>query len=325
MIGYQGQLIYGGRKLIGGRSVGQVYAYPRRLLVEVGKDLTDELDYTVRAMAVHEDVLFGLSNNVQSDDKHAPGLMALNDKGFHKGLQPTAFTSGSHTRVDAIETFKDQTYWAVRGKGLYRASSARTYVTAARLESSRFDGNMKVVDKKWLDLTLRLGAALTSDQEIVVKYLVAGGNWTTLFTMTSGDGIEKIESFAASVISTWVKLALEFTQSNADADIEVESLVLRHLVVGDAKLEWDFEIIGMDNIELLDATEATPSMATRDGLQIMQDIRSAFLARQPISYEDIDDVTYTVMVTNIITTNPEIEHPGVDELEYLLGVQLMEV
>jgi len=325
MIGYQGQLIYGGKKLIGGRSVGQVYIYPRRLVAEVGEDLTDAFDYTVRAMAVHEDVLFGLSNNVQSDGKHAPGLVALNYKGFSRGPQPTSFTSASSTRIDAIETFKDQTYWAVRGVGLYRTSTARTFVTAARLESSRFDGNMKVVDKKWLELTLRLGAALTSDQQIVLKYQVAGGSWTTLFTMTSADGIEKVASFDADVISTWVKLALEFTQSSADSDIEVESLVLRHLVVGDTKLEWAFEILAFDNIELLDATETSPSMATRDGLEIMQDLRSVYLARQPVTFEDIDGTEYTVMITNIMPAAPEIEHPGTDDLEFAIAAEFMEV
>ncbi len=328
MVGFQGQLLYGGMKNIAGRKVGQVYAYPRRLVADLGEDLTDAFDYTVHAQGVEEAVFVGFSNNVQSNGQHAPGLMVLNSKGVFVGPQPTSFSSGTSKIVDAISTFKGQTYWAVRGKGIYRTSESREFVTAARLETSRYDVNMKVVDKNWLDLDIRLGAELAGDQEIVVKYLVEGGTWQTLTTITSASGTTIIAAFPDALISTWVKLALEFTQSSNDTDIIVESLTLRTLIVSDGKLEWAFVLVAYDNIELEDSesgAEGTRSLESRTGLQIMGALRTAYQARAPIVFEDIDQEIYSVMVTNLKLAAPEIQHPGTAELEYDVAVQLVEV
>lgn len=328
MVGFQGQLLYGGMKTVAGRKVGQVYAYPRRLVAEIGKDLTDEFDYTVRAMGVEEAVFFGFSNNVQSNGQHAPGLMVLNSKGVFVGPQPASFAAGVSQIVDAISTFKGQTYWAVRGHGIYRTSESRDFVTAARLETSRYDVNMKVVDKKWLDLDIRLGADLVGDQEIVVKYLVEGGTWQTLTTITSASGTAIVAAFPDALISTWVKLALEFTQSETDVDIVIESLTLRTLIVSDGKLQWAFVLTAWDNIELEDSdsgAEGTRSFESRTGLQIMGALRTAYQARAPIVFEDIDQEIYSVMVTNLKLAAPLIEHPGTDKLEYDVAIQLVEV
>lgn len=328
MVGYQGQLLYGGMKTIAGRKVGQVYAYPRRLVAKFGEDLTDSFDYTVRALGVEEAVFVGFSNNVQSDGQHAPGLMVLNSKGVFAGPQPASSGGGSSTIVDAITGFKGETYWAVRGRGIYRTSESREFVTAARLETSRYDVNMKVVDKKWLDLDIRLGADLAGDQEIVVKYLVEGGTWQTLTTITSASGTTIIAAFPDALISTWLKLALEFTQSSNDTDIIVESLTLRTLIVSDGKLEWAFVLVAYDNIELADSdsgAEGTRSFESRTGLQIMGALRTAYQARAPIVFEDIDQEIYSVMVTNLKLAAPKIDHPGTAELEYDVAVELVEV
>lgn len=84
MAGFQNLLIYGGRKEINGRSVGQVYAYPRQLICEIGEDLDDALDYTVRAMSMHENLLFAHSNNVVNSIE-CPGLFVLTDRGYYSG------------------------------------------------------------------------------------------------------------------------------------------------------------------------------------------------------------------------------------------------
>ena len=329
MVGFQGQLLYAGQKTIAGRKVGQVYAYPRRLVADLGENLTDAFDYTVRAMGVEEAVFFGNSNNVQSNGEHAPGLMVLNSKGVFVGPQPDSYNaSGSSQIVDAISTFKGQTYWAVRGKGIYRTSEAREFVEAARLETSRYDVNMKVVDKKWLDLDIRLGADLAGDQEIVVKYLVEGGTWQTLTTITSASGTTIVAAFPDALISTWLKLALEFTQSSNDTDIVVESLTLRTLIVSDGKLEWAFVLQAWDNMELEDSESiagGTRSVESRTGLEIMAALRTAYRAREPIVFEDIDQVAYSVMVTNVKMAVPKIEHPTTDDLEYDVAVELVEV
>ena len=105
-------------------------------------------------------------------------------------------------------------------------------------------------------------------------------------------------------------------------------MTLRTLIVSDGKLEWSYVLTAYDNIELLDSSsvaDGTRSMESRTGLQIMGALRTIYRAREPIELEDADQETYTVIMTNYKAAAPEIQHPGTDELEYDVAVQLVEV
>lgn len=312
--------------------------------------------------------------------------------------------------VDAIETFNDEIYWAVRGTGLYRTSTARTFVKAARLVDARFDAYMKAVDKKWIDVTLKLKAALTGDQELKLyascsggaRYVTqppmitgvqildiadattvgskalayvyddttlafaggtpvdvsAGGYFTIsgasgsirvfveadllpsvdysdtvtvaanpvlLFTMTASDGSEKLAVFPTDMITKYITLTLDFSQDSSDSDVVIEHLFVKHMPIGDTKMEWGFVIEAYEDMLLLDDVATTQSKEPRTGLEIKDDLMELYLTRKPVVMEDIDGRKYRVMVTSVNPVGPSIGRPSPKLLEYDFAIELTEV
>ena len=188
-------------------------------------------------------------------------------------------------------------------------------LTKRVLELSAFGCNTPLIQKTAYAVIVDLTQVLPANSTITIKV-----NEVSIGTMTSADGLVKeIQVPSGTEISAsafTIKLEMP---ANATWEGELNRCSLRFVPTQFKKLAWGLALRCDMNQQLLNGQRES---RTAEG--VFKDIKNAWVANQPIDYEDVDGSVHRVLVTEysrrrpLVATNPK-------RRESIVALEILEV
>ncbi len=184
----------------------------------------------------------------------------------------------------------------------------------ATLEMSSAGANTDLINKTLYSVTVELSAAVPAGETLSVLV-----NDTVVGTMVAASGTRKEIVLSAELTATKFVCKLRWPQASTWTGYIGSGPLLKYVPSQFKKRAWGFGIRATKRLKLGDGSHETRTPAT-----MFSDIEAAWASNTPLSFIDVDGVTYSVIVTDFKQKRPLLQMDRLSEAEAFYFLELLE-
>ena len=249
-------------------------------------------------------------------------IFRLRQGGIVEECQPVSTINvGTMDDMEYIFAGNSKLYWYHRGVNTFECSTdtrggqTATGVTEMVLELSQLTGNTPLIKKTPYSVYVELSEPLTTVGNVMTVYV----NGTSVGTMVPADGTVKEIRITSDLSATYFQPKITFNNTTVWPGY-VRRIILRYVPTQFKKRAWGFGVRATKSLKLADGTRETTTTPT-----IIAELEAAWSSNTPVTFVDIDKVSYTVLVTDFDQRRPLLQRKGGNNLEAFVFLELLEV
>lgn len=227
--------------------------------------------------------------------------------------------SSSAGNILAVAEFNGQIYLLNSVAGtIKRTSSTRGSLGAsfsyATLQLSDMGANTDLINKTLYSVTVELSAVVPAGETLSVLV-----NDTVVGTMVLADGVRKEIVLSSELTASKFTVKLRWPQASTWTGYIYSGPLLRYVPTQFKKRAWGFGIRATKRLKLGDG-----SHESRTPITMFADIEAAWASNIPLTFVDVDGVSYSVIVTDFKQKRPLLQMDRLSEQEAFYFIEVLE-
>ncbi len=194
------------------------------------------------------------------------------------------------------------------------ANPAGTTSNTRTLLTSEYGGNTPLITKTLYKINVSLSEAMPASQTMTVIV-----NGTTAGTIVTADGTEKSITLATEITATDFEVTFSVPGTSTWQG-EIEQLTLQYVPTQFKKRAWGFGIRATKRIKFGDGSHESRTPTT-----MFADIEASWASNIPVTFIDVDGVSYSVLVTDFKQKRPLLQMDRLSEQESFFFLELLQI
>lgn len=232
-------------------------------------------------------------------------------------------TEPDYEMVFGMAVFEGQLFLSVPKLGVYKydvgtLADSATYTGVYYFDSSWYDADIPLVDKRWQDVTVDIDGVMGTDT-VEVSYRIDENDAFAL--LGSMSAATRTISLPDNTLGKRIQLRFDFSHQDQSGEPtwRFKGYYVRYTVEPRVRRNWSLTLLCADNIELPDGV----TREARTGVQMREALWDLRETRDLVYFRDVDGVEYTCVIDGVSEYQHSVNYT--DGYEGVFSISLWEV